>query len=143
MSIDTINETIICICTLVTAWQSFKSRIPSHSQCNPVFWSQLLQFSQYTRCYARYCCSENRRVNSILADNTIASCSLLAYRQSIIPCTNSILFCRLKLMKLVSTNTLYGGPSAVLCWKKSEEGAVVILLTAFSSAAFFLAASLT
>jgi hypothetical protein len=27
----------------------------------------------------------------------------------------------LKLMKLVSTKTLYGGPSAELCLKKSEE----------------------
>lgn len=44
-----------------------------------------------------------------------------AYRQSIIPFTRSILFLMEKLMKFVSTITLYGGPSAELCLKNSAE----------------------
>ena len=47
--------------------------------------------------------------------------SHFAYRQSIIPLTNSSLFCRLKLMKFVSINTRYGGTRAVLCWRNREE----------------------
>ena len=46
----------------------------------------------------------------------------LAKRQSIIPFTISILFRIEKLMKLVSTIILYGGPSAVLCLKNSAVG---------------------
>ncbi len=45
------------------------------------------------------------------------------------PWTSSILFCRLKLMKFVSTITRYGGPSAVLCEKKSEEACAVMCRT--------------
>ena len=44
-----------------------------------------------------------------------------AYRQSIIPLTNSSLFCKLKLMKLVSISTRYGGTSAVLCCRNIDE----------------------
>ena len=44
-----------------------------------------------------------------------------AYRQSIIPFTRSILFLMEKLMKLVSTRMLYGGPSAELCLKNRAD----------------------
>ena len=47
----------------------------------------------------------------------------LAYKQSIMPLINSSLFCRLKLIKLVSMRTRYGGESAVLCCKNRAEGA--------------------
>jgi len=55
------------------------------------------------------------------------------------PLTNSSLFCRLKLMKLVSTRTRYGGTSAVLCARKSEDAAGGTRRTAFSlsSSSFF------
>ena len=42
-----------------------------------------------------------------------------AIKQSIIPCTNSILFWIEKLMKFVSTSTRYGGPRSVLCDKNN------------------------
>ena len=45
----------------------------------------------------------------------------MAYKQSIMPLTSSNLFWRLKLMKLVSMRTRYGGTSAVLCCRKSDE----------------------
>ncbi len=45
-----------------------------------------------------------------------------ARRQSIIPCTTSILFLIEKLRKLVSTITWYGGPSCVLCAKNNADG---------------------
>lgn len=44
-----------------------------------------------------------------------------AYKQSIMPFTRSILFFMLKLMKFVSTITLYGGPNAELCLKNKDE----------------------
>lgn len=50
----------------------------------------------------------------------------LASKQSIIPCTSSILFWIEKLMKLVSMRTRYGGPRAVLCDKKREAGRGVL-----------------
>ena len=54
-------------------------------------------------------------------------CLHFAYRQSIIPDTSSSLFCKLKLIKFVSTSTRYGGPSEALCDKKSEEETCVLL----------------
>lgn len=45
-----------------------------------------------------------------------------AYRQSIMPPTSSSLFCKLKLIKLVSIRTRYGGTRDVLCAKKREDG---------------------
>lgn len=45
--------------------------------------------------------------------------SHLAIRQSIMPCTNSILFWIEKLMKFVSTSIRYGGPRSVL-WDKNS-----------------------
>jgi len=52
--------------------------------------------------------------------------SHLAIKQSIMPCTSSILFWMLKLIKLVSTSTRYGGPRSVLCERKSEDETCVL-----------------
>jgi hypothetical protein len=49
-----------------------------------------------------------------------------AIKQSIIPCTNSILFWIEKLIKLVSIRMRYGGPRAVLCDRKREAGRGVL-----------------
>lgn len=54
--------------------------------------------------------------------DVVSDCSPLAYSASIIALTKSIRFSRLRLMKLVSTRTRYGGTRASLCDKKSEVG---------------------
>ena len=54
----------------------------------------------------------------------------LAIKQSIIPCTNSILFWIEKLMKFVSTSTRYGGPRSVLCDKNNLSLVSLIVMQA-------------
>jgi len=61
------------------------------------------------------------RQGSIRVERPQESDEHSAYRQSIIPLTNSSLFCKLKLIKLVSISTRYGGTSAVLCCRNIEE----------------------
>lgn len=52
--------------------------------------------------------------------------SHFAMRQSIIPCTNSILFWIEKLIKFVSTSILNGGPRSELCDKNSDADACAL-----------------
>ena len=53
-----------------------------------------------------------------------------ANRQSIMPLTSSILFCKLKLMKLVSIITRYGGTRASLCCRNKDEATCVLFTNA-------------
>ena len=55
--------------------------------------------------------------------------SHFAIKQSIMPCTSSILFWIEKLMKFVSTNTRNGGPRSVLCDKKRDEETCALLIS--------------
>lgn len=58
------------------------------------------------------------------------------------PWTSSILFWMLKLIKLVSTRTRYGGPRSVLCDRKSEDETCDWASRRFSSACFSFSAFL-
>lgn len=61
--------------------------------------------------------------------------SHFAIKQSIMPCTSSILFWMLKLIKLVSTRTRYGGPRSVLCDKNSDEDTCALRVSCCTASA--------
>jgi hypothetical protein len=101
--------------------QTLEPGILGDLQRQSVLWSQLFQLREHAIRDGR------DTFGSAIATSPSSDIdSHLAIKQSIMPCTSSILFWIEKLIKFVSTSMRNGGPRSVLCDRKSDEDACAL-----------------